>query len=56
MRKLPRGTKRSPWYYQPQRLENGKTIEACFYHFSRNGIWKVPKLPVNHIVEIMSSY
>lgn len=56
--KPPKGSRSNPWYKVPEHTDKktGKVYPACYLHYGKDGIWKVPQLPSSYPVQVETSY
>lgn len=56
VKKLPLGTKKSPWYKVPEHYENGVLIPARYYRYSNGGVWISDTVPEGSCVKSDTTY
>lgn len=55
-KRVPVGTKNSPWYFVSEHVQNGKTIPAHYTKITPSGVWKVVEVPKGSIVKKDTTY
>ncbi len=55
-KKIPLGTKRSPWYAVPEHHDNGKKIPSHFIRCTPSGVQKEMAIPAGSIIKRDTSY
>jgi hypothetical protein len=51
VKKLPKGTTRSPWYRVSEFNGKGERVRYIYYLFTRDGIWMETQLPKDAIIK-----
>lgn len=54
--KVPKGTRRTPWFFIPERIEDGNRKPAHYVMYLKTGIWRTDRVPVGSVVKKAKGY